>query len=143
MSAAKIARRGAMSIAVIAVIAGSGYWFQRAMYEGISAPLATELRITNCVGQSIALYTDHTKRTVPIPVDSVAVVPHTEGRVTVTTDSGVIWTYGSVDVAGPENQNEVWRAHLRLTLPLTVERSGALLLASGRRIEPLSKQAEQ
>jgi hypothetical protein len=142
MTAAKIARRGVLWLAAISVIAGTAYWFQRAIYEGISAPVATELRITNRVGQSIALYTDPTKRTVQIPVDAIAVVPHTEGRVTVTTGSGAIWNYGSVDVPGLDMQNEAWRAHLRLTLPLTVERSGTLLLACGRRIEPVTKKAE-
>ncbi len=130
------------TVAGLAALSGF-YWFERTMNDRISAPFATELEISNRAGQLIAFYTDHTKKTVQIPTGETVVVPHTDGALVVTTGAGVTWTYNSLNLSSPELQNDVRRGRLRLTLPLTVEPSGSLLLASGRRIEPLRAQVKQ
>lgn len=97
--------------------------------------IRTELKVTNKTGQPIQFYTDHTKKTAQIPVGGTSIVPHTAGKIRVTTGQGSVWQYEGLDI--PDLMPEVTRAYKRLTLPLTIHTSGAIVLPSGKKIEPL------
>ena len=99
--------------------------------------VATELKVTNRTGRSIQFYTGHTQKTVQISADATATIPHTMGRIIVTTPQGVVWKYDGLDVPDPVFAAEITKKYKRLTLPLTINSSGIITLHSGRTIEPI------
>ncbi len=53
----------------------------------------TQFRITNATGKEVAITSGHTHKTVRIPDQKVALVPHTSGDITVTLPDGKVWIY--------------------------------------------------
>lgn len=53
----------------------------------------TRFRITNTTGQAVAVTSNHTKKTVRIPNQKRASVPHTSGDITVNMPDGKTWVY--------------------------------------------------
>ena len=107
----------------------------------LSGCIACELRVTNHTGGSIQFYTGHTKKAVHIASEATVTVPHTSGRVIVITQQDVVWEYAAVDI--PDLPSETTKGFKRLTLPITVEPTGALTLVSGKKIEPTQKMSPE
>ena len=98
-----------------------------------------ELRVTNQTGGPIQFYTGHTKEAVQIPAGATRSIPHAAGRVIIITQQDVVWEYDAVDV--PDLPAETIKGYHRLTLPLTIEASGSVILPSGKKIEPSQKMS--
>ena len=99
--------------------------------------IACELRVTNHTGGSIQFYTGHTKKAVQIPAGATRTIPHSSGRVIIITQQDETWEYDTVNI--PDFTADTSKGFKRLTLPLTVESSGVVMLPSGRKIEPSQK----
>jgi hypothetical protein len=99
--------------------------------------IACELRVTNHTGSSIQFYTGHTKKAVQIPAGATRTIPHSSGRVIIITQQDEVWGYDAIDI--PDFTADASKGFKRLTLPVTVEPSGVVMLPSGRKIEPSQK----
>ena len=108
-----------------------------ALAIALSGCIACELRVTNHTGGSIQFYTGHTKKAFQIPAGATVTIPHASGSAIIITQQDEVWEYDVVDV--PNFRTDTARGLKRITLPLTVEWSGAMTLPSGRRIEPTQK----
>jgi hypothetical protein len=99
--------------------------------------VACELRVTNHTDGPIQFYTGHTKKAVQIPAGATRTIPHSSGRVIIITQKDEVWEYDAVNI--PDFTADTSKEFKRLTLPLTVELSGVVMLPSGRKIEPSQK----
>jgi len=98
--------------------------------------VACELRVTNQTGGTIQFYTDHTRQTVSISAGATKTIPHTSGRLTITSQQGKVWNYNALDIFNHEANTT--KGFKRVTLPLTVGANGVLSLPSGKKITPIS-----
>jgi hypothetical protein len=96
-----------------------------------------ELRVTNHSNGSIQFYSGHTKKAVEIPVGATRTIPHAAGRVIIITQEDEVWEYDAIGVS--DFAAETLKGYDRLTLPLTVEPRGVVVLPSGKKIEPSQK----
>jgi hypothetical protein len=96
--------------------------------------VATELKVTNRTGGVIQFYTGHTKKTVSIQDGATVIVPHTVGRILVIARQDEVWQYDVIAV--PNVASETTKGHQRLTLPVSIDSSGAITLPSGRKVQP-------
>jgi len=53
----------------------------------------TQFRITNATGEEVAVTSAHTKKTISIPKQKAALVPHTSGDISVRLPDGTTWVY--------------------------------------------------
>jgi hypothetical protein len=111
-------------------------WLARLMVVTLALFLAgcveTELKVTNHTGDDIQFTTGHTLKTYAIRSGATVVVPHTVGTVSITTTHHRVWNYDVIRV--PDLQSEVKHGYQRLTLPVSVEADGAIVLPSGRKL---------
>src|SRR5882724_8044721 len=94
----------------------------------------TELKVTNHTGGGIQFTTGHTLKTYSIAAGKTVTVPHTSGVVTIATTHREVWKYNVISV--PNFKSEVKHRYQRLTLPVSVEVDGAIVLPSGRKLLP-------
>ena len=97
--------------------------------------VTTELRVENKTGTGIYLYSGHTKDLTTIPAGATATVPHTSGQIIVITKQDNVWDYNDIDalVAGAT------KSYKRVSLHVTIERDGSILLPSGTILIPTRK----
>jgi hypothetical protein len=61
------------------------------------------VRIRNATGKQVSVTSAHTQKTVRIPNQEAAIIPHSRGDITVVTPNGKTWVYHNVapqDLAG-------------------------------------------
>lgn len=93
--------------------------------------LHTSLLLRNESGQKISVYSSHTKQTHVINDHSTGDIPHTMGELSITSSTGIVWTYQEVSV--PSLDQAKYLKHGRkglfapsVTLKLLLQRDGAL-----------------
>jgi|LFRM01.1.fsa_nt_gb hypothetical protein len=102
--------------------------------------LHTSVLLRNESGQTVSVYSFHTKQTHVVNDGSSLDIPHTAGAVSITTKSGKVWKYS--DVAIPSLDQEKCLMHGRkglfepsVTLRLLLQSDGSLYF-----LPPVSSQ---
>ena len=96
--------------------------------------------MTNHTGGEIQFTTMHTGKTYTIPARATRTVPHTEGQIVVTGPQREVWTYDGINV--PSFYSETKKGTQRLTLPVSVESDGTIVLPSGRKFIPKKESSK-
>jgi hypothetical protein len=98
-------------LAVIPVLAAN---------EGDGSPLfeyRLQFRITNTTGKDVTVTSDHTKQTTPIRSQSVGVVPHGLGDITIRQRGGKTWVYKNVSRLGLRLEGTPYEVITRYRIP--------------------------
>ena len=97
----------------------------------------TVLKVTNHTGAEIQFTTAHTGKTYTIPQAATREVPHTVGTVSISRPGQGGWNYETISV--PDLSDQTIKGMQRLTLPVSVEPDGMIVLPSGRKLAPREK----